>query len=111
MVGLKHDTCTTQLFSRVNHLYLQACNTTLNISEVLELLGASYEELEETYNKARQLAQQASSLKLETTVLHGLLGVQKLKGYDALARECSSCTSVSLQTSVLLCSYEYKIAL
>jgi hypothetical protein len=80
-----------------NHLSLQACNTTLNISEVLELQGASYEELEETYNRARQLAQQASSLKLEATVLRGLLGVQKLKGYDALARECSQiCTSVSL---------------
>lgn len=96
MVGLKHDSCITQLFSRVNHLYLQACNTTLNISEVLELLGASYKELEETYNRARQLAQQASSLKLEATVLRGLLGVQKLKGCDALARECSqTCISVS----------------
>lgn len=56
---------------------------------MLELLGASYEELVETYSRARQLAQQASSLKLEATVLRGLLGVQKLKGYDELARECS----------------------
>jgi len=76
---------------------------------VLELLGASYEELEESYNRARQLAQQASSLKLEATVLRGLLGVQKLKGYDALARECSqTCISVSLPGK---CSYECKIAL
>jgi hypothetical protein len=87
-VCLKHDTFTTQLLSRVNYLSLQACKTTLNITEVLELQGVSYEELEETYNKARQLAQQASSLKLEATVLRGLLGVQKVKGYDALAREC-----------------------
>jgi len=109
MISLKHDSCTTQPFSRVTILYLQACNTTLNISEVLELLGASYEELEETYNRARQLAQQASSLKLEATVLRGLLGVQKLKGYDALARECSqTCISVSLLDKY---SYECKIAL
>lgn len=55
---------------------------------MLELQGAGYEELEKTYNRARQLAQQASSLKLEATVMRSLEGVQKLKGHHALAREC-----------------------
>lgn len=60
----------------------------LSIGEVLELQGVCYEELEETYNRARQLAQQASSLKLEAMVLRVLEGVQRLKGHDALACEC-----------------------
>lgn len=51
--------------------------------------GACYEELEETYNRARQLAQQAANMKLEATVLRELLGIQKLKGRDELAREYS----------------------
>jgi hypothetical protein len=67
---------------------MQACKTTLSIGEVLELQGACYEELEQTYNKARQLAQQACSLKLEATVMRALEGVQVLKGHDALACEC-----------------------
>lgn len=104
-VCLKRDTFTTQLLSRVNHLSLQACKTTLNITEVLELQGASYEELEETYNKARQLAQQASSLKLEATVLRGLLGVQKVKGYDALARECYQMYASLRRNTVLAKKY------
>ncbi|PNF14176.1 Tonsoku-like protein [Cryptotermes secundus] len=65
----------------------EACKTMLSIGEVLELQGACYEELEETYNRARQLAQQASSLTLEAMVLRVLEGVQKLKGHDALALE------------------------
>jgi hypothetical protein len=77
----RYETCPVQL------LPLQACKTTINIGEVLELQGACYEELEKTYNRARQLAQQASSLKLEAKVMHALEGVQKLKGHDALARE------------------------
>lgn len=85
---MRHDTCTIQLLRTANFLPLQACKTMLSIGEVLELQGACYKELEETYNRARQLAQQAFSLKLEATVLRVLEGVQKLKGHDALAREC-----------------------
>lgn len=90
--------CSTQPVLRTaNFVSLQACNTTLNIAEVLELQGACFEELEKMYNRARELAQQASNLKLEATVLRGLLGVQKLKGCDVLAREYSqTCTLLRL---------------
>jgi hypothetical protein len=87
--SLKHKTCSKQLLRTTNVVSRQACKTTLSIGEVLELQGACYEELQETYNRARQLAQQASNLKLEATVLRELLGVQKRKSHDELAREYS----------------------
>jgi hypothetical protein len=69
---------------------------------VLELQGACYEELETTYNRAQQLAQQASSLKLEATVMRSLQGVQKLKGRDALARECFQTYAVIILNKFML---------
>lgn len=98
----KHKLCCTQL-STANLISLQACKTTLSIGEVLELQGRCYEELEETYYKARKFAQQASNLKLEATVLRELLGVQKLRGRDELACEYSQmCISLSCYTSAVV---------
>nr|CAD7438780.1 unnamed protein product [Timema bartmani] len=60
------------------HAYGIACKTTLNIAEVLELQGASYEELFDLYKSAQQLVTKAGDLKLEVLVLSALISMQKL---------------------------------
>ncbi|CAG2060824.1 unnamed protein product, partial [Timema podura] len=60
------------------HKMLEACKTTLNIAEVLELQGASYEELFDLYKSAQQLVTKAGDLKLEVLVLSALISMQKL---------------------------------
>nr|CAD7406048.1 unnamed protein product [Timema poppensis] len=56
----------------------EACKTTLNIAEVLELQGASYEELFDIYKSAQELVIKAGDLKLEVLVLGALISMQKL---------------------------------
>nr|CAD7408470.1 unnamed protein product [Timema cristinae] len=56
----------------------EACKTTLNIAEVLELQGASYEELFDLYKSAQELVIKAGDLKLEVLVLNALISMQKL---------------------------------
>ncbi|PSN40124.1 Tonsoku-like protein [Blattella germanica] len=65
----------------------EACNTTLNIGEVLEIRGSCYEELEETYNNARELARKACNHKQELLSVEALYNIQKLKGRFELAAE------------------------
>nr|CAD7197307.1 unnamed protein product [Timema douglasi] len=60
------------------HKMLEACKTTLNIAEVLELQGASYEELFDLYKSAQELVIKAGDLKLEVLVLSALISMQKL---------------------------------
>ncbi|XP_068083333.1 tonsoku-like protein [Anabrus simplex] len=58
----------------------EACKTTINIAVILEMKGASYNEIVKTYNDAYALAAKAESESLEIRVLRHLLDFQNNNG-------------------------------
>ncbi|XP_063227977.1 tonsoku-like protein [Bacillus rossius redtenbacheri] len=72
-----------EFFRRELELYdnnpVEACKTTLNVAEVLELQGADYAVVAGAYRSARDLAAAAGNGRLEVLALKSLLALQRAK--------------------------------